>query len=146
MTGFGHHSTRIRGRDAGSATGCASARAHLGCQGAASRSDAERAGDPLDVAVDVLDRLRSEDEGREPRALQRFDDPLVPRNGERREDEVGLEPLHALDVDAEIRTDLRQASHHFDRVVGVVVDADEEISAAERADDLRVRAGVADDS
>src|SRR5262249_10315818 len=83
---------------------------------------------------------------RQASAREAVDDLLVSGNGERREHEIGLETLHAFDVDAEVGTDLRETPNHLDRIVRVIVDADEKICAAERADDLGVRAGVTDDT
>src|SRR6185312_6464545 len=65
---------------------------------------------------------------------------------ERREDEIGLEPLDALDVDGEVRADARQVAHDFAGIVRMVVDAHEEVGTAEGTDDLGIRASMADDS
>ena len=67
-------------------------------------------------------------------------------HGEGGEHEVGLERRDALDVGSEVGTDARQAADHRRREVGVVVDADQEVLAAERAHDLGVGAGERDDA
>lgn len=64
-------------------------------------------------------------------------------HGKGGEQQAGIERLDAFDSDAKVRTDARQATDDFGRIVGMMVDACKHLGEAERAEMLRVEAGVA---
>ena len=71
---------------------------------------------------------------------------LVARHGERREHQVRLQRLHALDIDVQVGADLRKRGDDVLWEVRMIIHAHEQMPAAQRADDLGVRAGQGDDS
>ena len=119
---------------------------HLGHERLGSVRDAEQSSDLTDVAVDVFERHRLRRDESQPRRLQALHDPLVSGHGERGEHQFRLERGDLLDVDVEVRADLRQGLYDVFRMIGVVVHADQEIGAAERTHDLGIRAGEGDDT
>ena len=102
--------------------------------------------DVPDVAVHVLERHRLGRDVGETRRLELCDHALVPWHGERREHEIGLERRYPLDVGREVGADARQSRHHLRGIVGMVVDADQEVGATEGTHDLGVRARERDDA
>jgi hypothetical protein len=106
----------------------------------------ELLGDEQDVRVDILERSGLGHDIGQLRNLEPRDDLLVPRHGKRREHEVRLERCHLVGVDTEVPPHSRQARNELRREIRVLIAADDPIAAAERRDDLRVRASQRDDA
>ena len=52
--------------------------------------------------------------------FQSLDDALVTRDRKGSQDEVGIEPHDAIDIDVEVGTDARQAMHNFGGIIGMI--------------------------
>jgi hypothetical protein len=105
---------------------------------------AERIGDELDIAVDLVQRFGVEDEDGNAEPVDLVDDARRRELVARGEDEVRLGGDEALEVDLRLDDDLLDVGD-VGREVVEVGDADEEVAGVECADDLGVRRREADD-
>ncbi len=107
---------------------------------------AEGGTDREDVLGGVGDGPGREGEQGEATGLEGGHHVLVAGDGERGEHEVRAQRGDLLRVYREVLADAGEGSHHVRREVGVLVHPDEEVGAAERADDLGVGAGEGHDA